>query len=791
MAEINLKYFDGNNYYSDGNIENYILDMVKNGRDYSKIAEMDELYPIIYHLSPERENILNWYPFHKTDEILEIGAGCGAITGLLCRNAGSVTSVELSMRRSEINYERNKNFTNLEIIVGNFNDIDFGKKFDYVILNGVFEYAMSFSDSEEPYIDLLNNIIKKLKPAGKVLLAIENRLGIKYFTGAMEDHTNDYFVGLNGYKGNNTVRTFSKKELEDMFIKCGILNWKYYYPYPDYKFPTEIFCDKTINGSNYGRIYRNYQKGKLKLIDELEISNVLKKEGVMDIFSNSFLVEIMNEESIESNILYAKMNSTRRTEYRIATIIFEDDGKRFVKKIPLIEEAKKHIKQIFKNQQNSLPEFFEYLQGNLVQDEIYYPYLYEDNLDTLFQRYMEEQNKEAIRKIIFKIYKVFMLASSKKSDIYNEEFVKCFGVTKGKQYTECITGCNIDVILDNLYFVKEKYIVIDAEWILDFWIPTHFILWRMLNEWYSKYEFANVLLPKDNLYKQLGIYNEDIIVYRNWAMHFANHYVSNYDLDECVIQPLNIDLKHYIELEESENWLTPSLYVDYGDGFNENNKYNLKTKINEDNFHIKYFLDNSKMIKGLRWDPIEFKACRCKIEKCRLDGKEIEIRPINSESTDDTLFLTLDPQFVVCASSGYFTILELEGHFQALDTTTYLEIINESKYNNESLLREKEIKVTENNKLKQHNNILLSENEINRIENSKLHSLNVVLKQELEKQIIEKDEINRSFDDLSSRNKEIIAENEKLKSQLDNFNPNGNGLFFKTHLMKNVIKRIK
>ena len=791
MAEINLKYFDGNNYYSDGNIEDYILKMVKNGQDYSTITGMDELYPIIYHLSPERENILNWYPFQKTDEILEIGAGCGAITGLLCRKAGSVTSVELSKRRSDINFERNKNFNNLEIIVGNFNDIKFGKKFDYVILNGVFEYAMSFINAEEPYIDMLIKVLKNLKPTGKVLLAIENRLGIKYFSGAMEDHTNDYFVGLNGYKGVNTVRTFSKKELEEIFTKCGVLNWKFYYPYPDYKFPTEIFCEKTINSSNFGRVYRNYQKGKLKLIDESGIINVLKKEGIMSIFSNSFLIEIMREEGVESNILYAKMNSTRKKEYRIATIIFEDKEKWLVKKIPLLEEAKKHVKQIYKNQQKSLPESFEYLQGKLVEDEVYYSYLNEDNLDTLFQKYMDEQNKEEIKKNIYKIYELFMAVSSEKSDIYNEEFVKCFGETKGKQCSKCIRGCNIDVILDNLYLIKEKYIVIDAEWILDFWIPTHFIMWRMLNEWYSKYEFANQLLPKDELYKQLGIYNEDIIIYREWAIYFANHYVANCDLDIYVVKPPNINLRHYVELEDSKNWLLPSLYVDYGDGFDEKDKYDNKTRLNENSFHIKYLLDNSKVIKAFRWDPIEFKSCRCKIEKCMLDGKEIEIRPVNAESIDDTLFLTLDPQFLINSSPGHFNSLELEGYFHALDTATYLGIISESKHSNEILLKEKEIREIENRKMRQHNNILLAENEINRIENGKLNSLNVVLNQELEKQNITNNKMNRNFEDLYVENKNLIAENEKLKSQLDNLNQNGKGLFFKTHLIKNVIKRIK
>ena len=80
---------------------------------------------MVYHFSDLRENILNWYPLKKTDSVLEIGAGCGAITGMLCQKAGKVTSVELSRRRAEINFARNSEKENLTIMVGNLNDMTF------------------------------------------------------------------------------------------------------------------------------------------------------------------------------------------------------------------------------------------------------------------------------------------------------------------------------------------------------------------------------------------------------------------------------------------------------------------------------------------------------------------------------------------------------------------------------------------------------------------------------------------------------------------------------------------
>ena len=98
-------------------------------------------------------------------------------------------------------------------MVGNLNDMTFPEKFDYVVVNGVLEYAMSFTEGKTPYETFLQRMGAYLKPEGRLLIAIENRLGLKYFAGAPEDHTDLHFFGINGYPGNQSVRTFSKNEL--------------------------------------------------------------------------------------------------------------------------------------------------------------------------------------------------------------------------------------------------------------------------------------------------------------------------------------------------------------------------------------------------------------------------------------------------------------------------------------------------------------------------------------------------------------------------------------------------
>ena len=113
--------------YSDGDIEQEMLEMVRSG-DVDWYA--DNRWPVVYHFSHLRHNILNWYPFKSDAKILEVGAGCGALTGLLCDKAAHVTALELTKIRARINFERHKQYEQLEVVVADFNNYETEQKYN-------------------------------------------------------------------------------------------------------------------------------------------------------------------------------------------------------------------------------------------------------------------------------------------------------------------------------------------------------------------------------------------------------------------------------------------------------------------------------------------------------------------------------------------------------------------------------------------------------------------------------------------------------------------------------------
>ena len=74
--------------------------------------------------SSVRRNLLNWYSFREHASVLEIGAGMGALTGLLCDQCEQVTAVEMNELRAEVIRARYPSRKNLKVLVGNTEDLD-------------------------------------------------------------------------------------------------------------------------------------------------------------------------------------------------------------------------------------------------------------------------------------------------------------------------------------------------------------------------------------------------------------------------------------------------------------------------------------------------------------------------------------------------------------------------------------------------------------------------------------------------------------------------------------------
>lgn len=294
-VKIDTTYYPGEDLYSDGAVEDHILKLVQDNpvSEYNKVIAQEKDWAVLYHLSHVRNNIIEWLPISKDESVLEVGSGCGAITSELCKKAKEVDCIELSKKRSEINATHNAAADNLTIYLGNFQEVSkhIDKKYDWITLIGVFEYGESYIDSKNPFVDFLKIIKGMLTEKGKMVIAIENKLGLKYFAGCSEDHSGQFFDGIEDYRNGGHAKTFSKKELQEMLHDSGFANEQFFYPYPDYKLPMSIYSDEYLpKPGELNNNFNNFDRPRLLVFEENKAFDSVLAAGLFGELANSFLI---------------------------------------------------------------------------------------------------------------------------------------------------------------------------------------------------------------------------------------------------------------------------------------------------------------------------------------------------------------------------------------------------------------------------------------------------------------------------------------------------------------------
>jgi SAM-dependent methyltransferase len=343
--------------YSDGQeVEERLARNVAGVQDLSVDSpEWDGLivdWPSEYHFSRLRSNLLKPLPIKAGERVLELGAGCGAITRWLGETGAEVIAVEGSSQRAAIVASRCRDLPNVHVVVQDIHSIPQFEA-DWVTLIGVLEYARVFGCSADPVAATLIAARDQLAPGGALVLAIENQLGLKYFAGCREDHTGTRFSGIQGSYRENGPVTFGRRELVDRLDACGLFAQRFLLPFPDYKLPIVVVdefgaADRDIDSAAViaRTMTRDYAGPTLRTFSENLVWSVLERNGLIADLANSFLVvaakkkESLAVRAPDSSTLAWTYSSERRVPLRVVTrIVREADGLRVRKETSGPEQA--------------------------------------------------------------------------------------------------------------------------------------------------------------------------------------------------------------------------------------------------------------------------------------------------------------------------------------------------------------------------------------------------------------------------------------------------------------------
>ncbi|WP_083468736.1 class I SAM-dependent methyltransferase [Nostoc piscinale] len=342
-----------------------------------------------YHFSPKRSNLLRPLKLNKSSSVLELGSGCGAITRYLAENVGRVVAVEGSMTRAKITSSRCRDLGNVETICSEFHKIEFDEKFDIVTLIGVLEYSGVYIKHSHPYQYALEIAKQFLKEDGVLIVAIENKLGLKYFAGCSEDHTSLPFDGIEGYSSGSMLKTFGKLELQSLLNTSGFAYTEFFYPFPDYKLPdvimridnkdtNSLLLKKPLlyNWLNYNN-NRDYNNNKIELFSEFLVAKQLEINGLLSQMSNSFLILASNHEKnlnqyFDAEKITWKYNVLRRKEFMTEVNLVKDikNNSLLLQRQPIYPELSESSQHIYTNIKHTAQEVSSFIDGETLIEKI-------------------------------------------------------------------------------------------------------------------------------------------------------------------------------------------------------------------------------------------------------------------------------------------------------------------------------------------------------------------------------------------------------------------------------------
>lgn len=634
----------------------------------------------VFKTSYLRSNIIAWLPIQKEDAVLFIENGMEPIKEKLREMTDNLVCTSLS---------------ECEKVKGSF---------DYIIwIGNFFETGVAlFGFCSDRLFQAESTIIffsRWLKQDGRVVLALENTLGLKYWAGAKEEKSGKYFAGIMQERDSGGL---SRKELLELLQKLK-MKGKFYYPFPDYRFSMSIYSDEyqPKTGELSDQV-GNFDEERLTMFDETRAGDTLIEEELFPRFSNSFLLvlgqgEVSLKNQKEEEILFVKFSNDRSSAYNIKTFITKSgDGKRHLIKMPDNSLACRHMEGIGKayGELSALFADSRFLVNRYESREegLELEYLLGQTLEEQADKLLEAGEEEKAAKLVLQA--ALELRKCKKQEAFTvtEEFSRVFGEVSLPAGLMAAPFNDVDAILPNILVQGENWVLIDYEWSFPFPIPVNFIIYRLIH-YYIETTAKRQVLQSYNLYGKAGLSPEELSLYPGMEERFQNYIMGSHiplgKLYRREGKPVYHVKRVLNEIRETERRLELVFYFDRGNGFSEEDSRSFRCEALDGEHKFRTRIPED--IKRLRIDPGN-EAVTVKLRKLHWENEPERVMPFvsNGHKLKENLFLfdTKDPNILLdVPQGGGGLVLDLKIETMSLEAAEWLAEKIDMKYRLKKMLR--------------------------------------------------------------------------------------------------------
>lgn len=433
-----------------------------------------------------QKGLIAWYDFVPGSRILYTGSEEDSIAEYLLSQSGYVLDMNGRQKGK-----------NLSVFVAPVTDgmqreffEDNKEKFDYIV-------SVEDLETVTDLPAILKELKELLKPGGRILLGMNNRLGIRYFCGDRDKYTDRNFDGIENYRRAYMKkedlfrgRMYAKFEIEHILGEAGFANQKFYSVLSNLQNPSHLLAyGYTPNEDLANRLYPSYYSPETVFLEEEALYQSLLLNDMFHEMANAYLIEAsLRDEETLSNALEITITMDRNRDDAMITAICEDG---YVYKRNVYPEGESKFEQMLDYAADLRAHGVKMIDMERTPQGIKMPYIKAPTGQLYLKQLMEKDISEFYEEMDHFVYSV-----RHSSDIVGGSDDNELGVIFAYGY--------VDMVPLNSFYIDGEFVFFDQEFRKERY-SANAILARAVTTLYFGNSSLNKILPQDKLYERYGL----------------------------------------------------------------------------------------------------------------------------------------------------------------------------------------------------------------------------------------------------------------------------------------------
>lgn len=363
--------------------------------------------------------------------------------------------------------------------------------------SGRYDYIVSIGDLEQTEAPgkMLDVWREMLASEGRLLLGLNNRLGLKYFCGDRDPYTERNFDGIENYrrayakKADKFVgRMYARAEIAKMLRDSGWDNYRFFSVLTDLENPAFVFAEDFLpNEDMANRLFPTYHSPDTVFLEEEGIHASLIENGMFHKMANAFFVECSPSGDF-SDVLHATCSMERGREDAFFTIIRRSE---VVEKRAAYPEGRARLERLAENIAALKSHGVGVVEGKLEGDVYRMPYIH------------AEVGQLYLKNLLFTDKEKFLVEMDRFRDtiLRSSELVE---PDKGDGEGAMLERGYWDMVPLNSFFIDGEFVFFDQEFCLAP-CPANFVIYRMLGSFYAGNPEFEQIIPMQDMLRRYGL----------------------------------------------------------------------------------------------------------------------------------------------------------------------------------------------------------------------------------------------------------------------------------------------